>query len=139
MNVKKCHVEPIPEPPPPDPCKLQRIRQKEKAGVKFCPKPPIQQPQLPSPCLALCFERIKNPPVPPEPNFPIVCVVQREKTGTSRCDDILDATAAHPDLPWPGCPPPPLPPPPPKYDLCEEQRRRNKQVECKERMKRYLE
>ncbi|KOB65083.1 Uncharacterized protein OBRU01_23254 [Operophtera brumata] len=146
MNVKKCHVEPNqnPEPPLPDPCKLQRIRLKEKAGVKFCPKTPIEPPQPPPrcytpPCHALCFERIKNPILPPEPEYPLVCVVEREQTPTKRCDDILDAFAAHPDLPWPGCTPPPLPPPPPVHDHCEELRIRFKKAQCKERMKRYLE
>lgn len=139
MNVKKCHVEPTPEPPLPAACTLQRFQQKEKAGVIFCPKAPIEPPQPAPSCEALCFEKIKNPPVPPQPDFPIVCIVNRTLTTNDRCDDILEKAAAHPDLPWPGCPPPPLPPPPPEHDLCEELAIKAKKAECNERKKRYLE
>ncbi|XP_026762306.2 actin-binding protein WASF1-like [Galleria mellonella] len=139
MNTKKCTVVPVPEPPPPDPCTLQRIRLKEKAGIKICPKKPIEQPRPPPPCLAICIEKIKNPPVSPKSDTTVVCTVDREITTTARCDRILEATAAHPDPSWPSCPIPSLPPPPPPYDPCEEQRRREKAEECKRRMKRYLE
>ncbi|XP_028025548.1 wiskott-Aldrich syndrome protein family member 1-like [Bombyx mandarina] len=139
LPTKICNVEPVPEPPPPNPCTLQRIKQKEKAGIKICPRIPVEQPPPPAPCVAICIEKIKNPPVPPSANEPIVCVVQPEKTTTERCDAILDAVAAHPDLPWPGCAPNPLPPPPPKYDPCEEQLRKQKIEECKKRTQRYLE
>lgn len=136
MKTKKCTVEPIPEPPPPDPCKLQRIRQKEKAGIKICPPKPIEQPPPPPSCLALCIEKIKNPPYTTS-DEPVVCVVDRQLPGTARCDEIEDRAAAHPDLPWPGCPEPPPLPPPPEPDLCELQNKKFKQEECKERMKRY--
>ncbi|XP_030024070.1 wiskott-Aldrich syndrome protein family member 1-like [Manduca sexta] len=139
VKTKVCHVDPAPEPPPPDLCLLQKIREKEKAGITICPRPPVIQPSPPPPCTAICIEKVKNPPVPPSQDFPIVCVVEREQTTTERCDAILDTTAAHPDLPWPGCPPPPDPPPPPVRDPCEEQKRRQHIEECKERKKRYLE
>lgn len=136
MKTKKCHVEPAPEPPPPDPCKLQRIRQKEKAGIKICPPVPIEQPPPPPTCHALCFERIKNPEIQPS-NQTVVCIVERQPTGTARCDEVEERAAAHPDLPWPGCPQPPPLPPPPAPDLCEEQQKKQRIEECKERMKRY--
>ncbi|CAH0731479.1 unnamed protein product, partial [Brenthis ino] len=129
MKTKKCTVEPVPEPPPPDPCKLQRIRQKEKAGIKICPHVPIKSPTPPPSCHALCIEKIKNPPVTIT-NRPLVCIVKRQLPGTARCDKI-EVAAAHPDLPWPGCPPQPPLPPPPQPDLCEEQKKREKIAEWK--------
>ncbi|KAL0810182.1 hypothetical protein ABMA28_010970 [Loxostege sticticalis] len=139
MNQKKCHVEPNPPIPPPDPCILQKIKQKEAAGITICPKEPVPEPEPAPVCSAVCIERLKNPPIPPSPPFPIVCPVEREPTGTARCDAIYDADAEHPDLAWPGCPPQPPLPPPPEIDPCELQRRKEKKAECKERMKRYLE
>lgn len=138
MNTKKCTVEPTPEPSPPDPCKIQRIQQKIKAGIKICPKPPVEPPPPPPVCHALCIERIKNPPVKITDQR-IVCVVERQRTGTERCDAILDLSAAHPDLPWPGCPPPVIVPPPPGPTPCEIQEKKISLAECKERMRRYRE
>lgn len=138
MFMKKCTVEKIPDPPPPDPCVLQRIRQKIKAGKKICPKPPIIQPPPPPDCFGLCIERIKNPPFEIDTcDFPIVCKVERELTTNDRCDAILAASSLKPDQPWPRCPPPPPPPPPPVRDPCEEQARRKRIAICKERFKRY--
>ncbi|CAF4924334.1 unnamed protein product [Pieris macdunnoughi] len=140
MKTKKCTIEPTPEPPPPDPCKLQRIRQKEKAGIKICPPKPIEPPEPIAPCLAICIEKIKNPPYTTTEEA-IVCIVDREKTGTSRCDAIEDLTAAHSDPPHPCMkqPPPPQPPPPPPPDPCEVQKKRERLAACKEKYKRYYE
>lgn len=80
MNVKKCTVEPKPKPPPPDPCKLQRIKLKERAGIKMCPPPIIEDPPPAPECIAICIERIKNPPVPPSSDFPVVCAVDPIET-----------------------------------------------------------
>ncbi|XP_047540765.1 wiskott-Aldrich syndrome protein family member 1-like [Vanessa atalanta] len=136
MKTKKCNVPPLPEPPPPDPCKLQRRRQKEKAGIKICPEIPIVPPPPPPTCHALCIEKIKNPPITIT-NHPVVCVVEREPTGTARCDEIERRAAAQPTPPWPGCLPPPPLPPLPAPDLCEERQKKKRVEECKERMKRY--
>ncbi|XP_053618974.1 uncharacterized protein LOC128680154 [Plodia interpunctella] len=136
MNTKQCEFDPIPEPEPPTPCQLQKCAEK---GLVYQP-PPQPEPPTPADCCAICREKIKNPEVIlQKPEFPIVCVVEREKTGTSRCDDIEDQTAAHPDYFWPNCPPPPHPPDPPKIDPCEEQRKRECLEEKARRMKRYLE
>ncbi|VVD05671.1 unnamed protein product [Leptidea sinapis] len=138
MKTKKCSVEAIPEPPPPDLCKQQLIKQKEKAGIKICPTEPIIQPPPPPECTAICIEKIKNPVDDAlELDAPIVCVVQREITTTARCDSIADLIAAKPDLPWPGCAPPPEAPEPPPLDLCEEQHRRQRILECKEKYARF--
>ncbi|CAB3232947.1 unnamed protein product [Arctia plantaginis] len=138
MFMKKCTVEKVPDPPPPDLCKLQRIRKKQKAGIKICPKPPPPQPEPPPTCFGICIEKVKNPPLPPKTqDFPIVCTVAREITTEDRCDAIKWATAAKPDLPWPSCPPPPPAPEPPKRDPCEELERRKRIARCKERMRRY--
>ncbi|XP_075987196.1 uncharacterized protein LOC142983899 [Anticarsia gemmatalis] len=139
MYMKKCTVEEIPEPPPPDPCKLQRIRLKEKAGIKICPPKPVRKPTPAPTCHALCIERVKNPPIVLDKfDHPIICVVEREVTTTDRCDEIELKTLARQDPPWPGCPQPPEPPPPPIRDPCEEQDRRERLARCKERMKRYF-
>ncbi|CAG9796196.1 unnamed protein product [Diatraea saccharalis] len=137
MNVKKCTVEPKAEPPPISPCTLQKIKQLKQAGKTICPKEPIPEPEPAPECIALCIERIKNFPIPPTPNFPIVCVVDREETGTNRCDAIAYAEALQPDLPWPGCPPPPPLPPPPEINLCEVQKRKQRIEKCKESRRRY--
>lgn len=80
MNVKKCTVEERPEPPPPDPCKVQRIEQKLKAGITLCPAPPEEEiPPIP-PCIALCSERIKNPPVDLGTKFVPICRHTRVET-----------------------------------------------------------
>ncbi|CAG5037439.1 unnamed protein product [Parnassius apollo] len=137
MKTKKCFTEPTPEPPPPDPCKIQKIKEKEKAGIKICKKPPVLEPPPPPPCLAICIEKIKNPPVDPnskDQEQAVVCTVQQDLPGTARCDEIKAASAAYPDLPWPRCPTPTIPPAP-TPDPCEEQRKRRRIAECKERMK----
>ncbi|XP_068624848.1 uncharacterized protein [Battus philenor] len=140
MITKKCTTEPKPEPPPPDPCKLQKIKELKKAGVKICETPPIPEPIPPPDCFGLCIEKIKNPPIQISiQDFPIICPVERERTGTSRCEEVADSVAAHPDLPWPGCAPTPTLPPPPTPDPCVEQEKRYKLEECRERMKRYHE
>lgn len=140
MKTKKCFTQPTPEPPPPDPCKLQKIREKEKAGIKVCQRPPIPQPPPPLPCLAICLEKIKNPVIEVSSRRqPVICTVEREKTETNRCDSIAAATVGGTVIPRPRCPPPPTIPPPPTPDPCEEQAKRQKIAECKERMKRYLE
>lgn len=139
MNVKKCTVEPIPEPPSASPCKLQRIKQFLKAGKKICPVEPPPEIIPPPPCHALCIEKIKNFPFPLKKKDLEKCIVERDVTGFARCDEIFERTASKEDLPWPGCPAPPPPPPPPRFDPCEEQRRREKREECKRRMRRYME
>ncbi|KAJ0171036.1 hypothetical protein K1T71_013235 [Dendrolimus kikuchii] len=138
MNTKQCTVERIPDPPPPDHCVLQKIKEKEKAGIIVCPRPPVIQPPPPPDCFALCIERVKNPQLPPRREEAFVCTIEPDKPGTDRCDAILEQTTASADLPWPGCPPPVLPPPPPLLDPCEEQDKRARIAECKERMKQII-
>lgn len=80
MNVKKCTPEERADPPEPDPCKLQRIQQKIKAGITLCPPPPEEEiPPIPS-CEALCYERIKNPDVELGPQHPPICRPTRQET-----------------------------------------------------------
>lgn len=133
LPVKICTVVVVPDPPPPTPCQIQKRNQLLKAGKTICPKPPVEQPSPPPPCLALCFEKIKNPPVDiPCHEFRKVCVVEREITTQDRCDAILALTAGNPDVPRSfKCPDPPPPPPPPEPTPCDIQRAKVKALEKK--------
>lgn len=137
MEVKKCIVK-IPEIPPPSPaelCELQKQRE-------ICPDaqlPPRPRPPAPPPkCIALCYERIKNPPVTAHlQNDRPKCVKKRIETGTARCDEILSKKRSQ-DQKWTCKAVVPPPPPPPTPDFCELQHKDEAKRQCLERMRRYL-